>query len=339
MQAVKISNINANAVDFSYTGVYGSTNISLYEGTSIMLMWTGTYWSPVVNSEDPVPVSEDITISPKNEMSLVAVTSLICITLGNGPYPGYRLPIMTNVGVYIKFTNADGIDVCVYTTAKGAVFIWTGTYWIVEDGATFLMSDSIYANRPAGTKPSDWKVDVGPFGTYHFVYIGTGSADYDIPSVSSNITVIVFSRGQGTQRAIAVQNYATAGYESTDYPIFSRVANNSVWGNHWTRFQGGGDAAFDSVGVINTGRLATGGFIHKSTINGVCHVHIYGLYTSSSTVQWYTVSSGFPKPWFDEINFTTQSGNNISINSSGYLNMYRANSTQINTIFSYPVAK
>lgn len=174
---------------------------------------------------------------PGGEMNVCIASNYVCLTLGNGPYAGYRLPVLvTSSYGFVKFNSS-----CVCLSKSSAVFIWNGTSWQVESGATFVMDNTVYPYIPTGTKPSDWKEYIGT-GTYHYTYAFDTNSSYDLPDSNCSITVIW--RYSGVASAFAEGAYIAPGQADLPTWTWSRRYYNS-WSTTWAAF----DVLKPAIGV------------------------------------------------------------------------------------------
>lgn len=117
--------------DVSYTGQDGASVDNLNAGDYITYVWQGTYW--IVDASTyikPTYISTSQTVTPTKAMLLVIDTTSVVLTLGNGMYDGFELPVLAQADCSIVYTGVNGTVTETREDGDYNVFVWNDSYWV-----------------------------------------------------------------------------------------------------------------------------------------------------------------------------------------------------------------
>lgn len=122
------------ACNVSYTGSDGAALDDLDSGSYITYVWQGSYWIVDAATYDkPTYISADTTLLPKKKMIIVIDTSAVVLTLDDGPYDGFELPVLCQDSCSIVYEGLNGTITLTCQAGDYYKFVWNseGTgYWI-----------------------------------------------------------------------------------------------------------------------------------------------------------------------------------------------------------------
>ena len=281
----------------------------------------------------PVIIDENTTLNFTTEAA-VTITALVTLTLGTAPYFGYKVKVMNGRSSGVVYVHYNGLessqfDDAIYTGDSITYEYYGSGTWKPMDGTVFRAFSSLPSTY------NEWKTYRGP-GTYTFFYSYTGAAtDHDLPSSFCTVTVVWGS--STTASASAVQNYHSAGNESTAVTMWTRNLGASTW-SKWFKIAPGGSGAVTTKTTYSTG--FSGGSINYCVQNRMCTVGISGVKATSSTATGQTVLTGLPKAKFSTYGTSNVSGALWYIAASGtklLANPVNTTSSQY-AAFTYQVA-
>lgn len=142
-------------------------------------------------------IASSQTVTPTKQMMVTAGMSGITITLGNGPYAGYALPILAVADCYVAYTSIDGpateaLDVGSYIT-----FIWdaVGSYWVVDAGA---FEKPTYISTSQTLTPVKKMIAVIDTASV-FLTVGAGPYDgFELPILARAASTIIYTGKNGS---------------------------------------------------------------------------------------------------------------------------------------------
>jgi hypothetical protein len=128
----------------SYTGIDGAATETLDVGSYITFIWdaTGSYW--VVDAgafEKPTYISTTQTLTPVKKMIAVVNTQGVELTLDDGPYDGFELPVLATADCQIVYTGINGSVTKNVQTNTYNEFVWGGTYWLPRESTAITGVD------------------------------------------------------------------------------------------------------------------------------------------------------------------------------------------------------
>lgn len=125
----KIRILVDNDTSITYTDSSETTVTETFTAGSLTeLTWNGTYWEHT----NPFTISTTQTLNPKFPMSIAIDTDDVVLTLGDGAYVGYELPVLAKAVCSISYTGEDGATIDELNPSDYITYVWQGTYWIVD---------------------------------------------------------------------------------------------------------------------------------------------------------------------------------------------------------------
>ncbi len=119
------------ACNVSYTGSDGAALDDLDAGSYITYVWQGAYWIVDAATYDkPTYISEDTTLEPKKKLIIVIDTSAVVLTLDDGPYDGFELPVLCQDDCSIVYESLNGTITLTCQAGDYYKFVWNSGYWI-----------------------------------------------------------------------------------------------------------------------------------------------------------------------------------------------------------------
>lgn len=120
----------------SYTGIDGVATETLDVGSYITFIWdaAGSYW--VVDAgafEKPTYISTTQTLTAVKKMIAVVNTSGVVLTLDDGPYDGFELPVLATADCQIVYTGVNGSVTKNVQANTYNEFVWGGSYWLPRE--------------------------------------------------------------------------------------------------------------------------------------------------------------------------------------------------------------
>lgn len=187
-----LTNKTISYADNTLTGVVGTTA-------------TQTITNKTIDAKDNVmlctatSVTSSTTITPTKHMMITADTSGITLTLGNGPYAGYALPILAVADCQVSYTGIDGAATETLDVGSYITFIWdaTGSYWVVDSGAfekpTYISTTQTLTavNKVIAVVDTQGVVltlDDGPYDGFELPVLATADCQIIYTSVNGSVT-------------------------------------------------------------------------------------------------------------------------------------------------------
>ena len=123
----------------SYTGIDGAATETLDVGSYITFIWdaVGSYW--VVDAgafEKPTYISTNTTLTPVKKMIAVVNTLGVALTLDDGPYDGFELPVLATADCQIVYTGINGSVTKNVQANTYNVFVWDSSnsgFWLPRE--------------------------------------------------------------------------------------------------------------------------------------------------------------------------------------------------------------
>lgn len=123
----------------SYTGIDGAATETLDVGSYITFIWddSGSYW--VVDAgafEKPTYISTNTTLTPVKKMIAVVNTQGVELTLDDGPYDGFELPVLATADCQIVYTGINGSVTKNVQANTYNIFVWDSSnsgFWLPRE--------------------------------------------------------------------------------------------------------------------------------------------------------------------------------------------------------------
>lgn len=139
------------------------------------------------------------TITPTKQMMVTADISGITLTLGNGPYAGYALPILAVADCYVSYTGLDGAATETLDVGSYITFIWdaSGSYWVVDAGAfekpTYISTtQTLTAVKKmiavVDTSGVVLTLDAGPYDGFELSVLATADCQIVYTGINGSVT-------------------------------------------------------------------------------------------------------------------------------------------------------
>ena len=131
----------------SYTGIDGAATETLDVGSYITFIWdaVGSYW--VVDAgafEKPTYISTNTTLTPVKKMIAVVNTQGVELTLDDGPYDGFELPVLATADCQIVYTGINGSVTKNVQANTYNVFVWDSSnsgFWLPRESTAITGID------------------------------------------------------------------------------------------------------------------------------------------------------------------------------------------------------
>lgn len=175
----------------------------------------------------PYEINTSQTLTPTKELNVV-ITDSVTLTLGNGPYAGYSLPITAQADSSVVFTGPGGSTTNNLLANQKITYTWRGSFW---DSDAALAPVYIHASTT-----------VSPSADINYVV--------DTASVVLTISDGVYSGQEVSVTAEAACSVTYKGINgTTTAPLAAYNRNELVWnGSYW----------LSTIGAVIEGRTASG---------------------------------------------------------------------------------
>jgi hypothetical protein len=188
-----------------------SVTVTFLAGTVTELTWNGTYWEHT----NPITISSSQTLNPKFPMSVAIDTASVVLTLGDGAYVGYELPVLAKAVCSVSYTGEGGATTDELNPSDYITYVWQGTYWIV-DASTYDKPVVISTTQSiAPTKKMSIIIDTDDV---QLTLLSGLYATFELP---------ILAQANCTVRRLTSDGWVTDTLSPSDYAVY-------VWdGTYW----------------------------------------------------------------------------------------------------------
>ena len=199
-----------NDTSITYTDSSEETVTETFTAGSLTeLTWNGTYWEHT----NPFTISTTQTLNPKFPMSIAIDTDDVVLTLGDGAYVGYELPVLAKAVCSISYTGEDGSTTDDLNPGDYITYVWQGSYWLV-DASTYDKPVVISTTQSiAPTKKMSIIIDTADV---QLTLLSGLYATFELPILAqANCTVRRLTSGGWVTDTLSPSDYAVYVWDGT----------------------------------------------------------------------------------------------------------------------------